>query len=169
MPKYYFLFLIVLSLAFTADDGKIFKSADQKIMIAANNSWVAAGNMNGIEIFISRENPKSGIPAVITVSKDENLLEDTDLNKYSAGKIFLQISPLKTSPSISSSKSIDGKNFKYYEYEYNNKDLIKMKTLVFHTLIGTTGYQMTITADDASFETKRPLYNEIWSSLQITQ
>ena len=91
-----------------------------------------------------------------------------DLSTYSASKLFLQTAALKTSPSFSGSKKIQGNSFKYYEYEYDNKNLVKMKTLVYHTLIGTTGYQMVVTGPVMGFDQQKPLYNAIANSLSIT-
>ncbi len=169
MKKLLALLSVLCLFSFIESEEIVFKSADSKTKITANDQWTAAGNMKGVEIYISRTNTVTGIPTTIVVSKDENLLEDMQLGTYSAGKLFLQTAVLKTTPSFSGEKVIDGKTFKYYEYEYDNKDLIKMKTLVYHTLVGRTGYQMTVTSEDEGFDLNKPLYNQIANSLIITE
>ena len=99
--------------------------------------------------------------------KDINLPTGTDLSTYSEGKLFLQTSVLDSSPYFSGNKKIQGIPFMYYEYEYNNKELVKMKTLVYHTLVLSTGYQMVITAPAKGFDQHKPLFNQIGNSLII--
>jgi hypothetical protein len=169
MKNIFFLLSLTALFSFIETEEIVFTNASKKIKITAADTWKAAGNMKGVEIFISRANASSGIPSTLVVSKDEGLLEGTTLNTYSAGQIFLQTAVFKTSISITDTKTIDGKKFKYFEYEYLNDDLVKMKSMIFHTLIGTTGYQMVITSEDAGFELNRPLYNQISSTFQITQ
>lgn len=165
--KYFVLIIFLLPvLGFIDTDEIIFNSNDGKIKITATNQWKAAGNMKGVEIYISREN-NNNTPCTVVISKDINLLEETDLSTYSAGKLFLQTAVLKTSQPFIGEKSISGVKFKYYEYEYDNKNLIKMKTLVYHALSGTNGYQMTITSTLNGFEQKRPLYNQIANSIKL--
>lgn len=168
MKNLFFILVSILFFSFTESEEVVFKSIDGKTNITAADVWTAAGNMKGVEIFISRENAVTNTTSTVVVSKDENLLEGTSLSSYSAGKLFLQTAVLNTTPSVIGTKSIGGQNFKYYEYEYDNKDLIKMKTLVYHTLVGTTGYQMVITAANEGFEQARPLYNEIANSLKLS-
>lgn len=165
-----FLLILISSLlfGFVESEELVFKSLNGKTTVTASDIWTAAGNMKGVEIFISRENKVSAITSTVVVSKDENLQEGMDLSSYSAGKLFLQTAVLKTTPSVIGTKSINGKYFKYYEYEYDNDDLVKMKTLVYHTLIGTTGYQMVITTENEGFEQSRPLFNQIANSLSLS-
>lgn len=167
MKTIFFLFSLTVMFSFIETEEVVFTSASKKIKITAADSWEAAGNMRGVEIFISRDNASTGIPSTLVISKDEGLLEGTTLSTYSASQIFLQIAVFKTSISITDTKTIDGKKFKYFEYEYFNDDLVKMKSMIFHTLIGTTGYQMVITSEDANFELNRALYSQISSSFQI--
>lgn len=165
------LFLAILTsftfLSFNDTNNIVFESADKKCSITAFEGWVAAGNMKGVEIFISRENDVKGVPSTAVLSKDENLLEDVTLDKYSAGKIFLQTAVLNTTPSVSETKTINNLNFKYYEYEYTNKDMVVMKSLVYHTLINNTGYQLVITSKEQGFELNRAMFNFIANSIKI--
>ena len=119
MKKIFYLLFSFLLFSFTESEEIIFKSLDGKTNITATDIWIAAGNMKGVEIFISKENKISNTTSTIVVSKDENLLKETDLTSYSAGKLFLQTAVLNTTPSIIGTKSIGGQNFKYYEYEYD--------------------------------------------------
>ena len=167
MKTIFLLFSLTVIFSFIETEEVVFTSTSKKIKITAADSWEAAGNMRGVEIFISRDNASTGIPSTLVISKDEGLLEGTTLSTYSASQIFLQIAVFKTSISITDTKTIDGKKFKYFEYEYFNDDLVKMKSMIFHTLIGTTGYQMVITSEDANFELNRALYSQISSSFQI--
>ena len=163
MKKLVFIIIsALLSFGFIETKELIFNSIDGKTKITATDQWKAAGNMKGVEIYISNIN------TTLVVSKDEKVPEGTDLSTYSAGKLFLQIAVLNTSPSFSGKKTINGNSFKYYEYEYDNKNLIKMKTLVYHTIVGSTGYQMVITAPFEGFNQHKPLYNKIGNSLTIT-
>ncbi|MBK21944.1 MAG: hypothetical protein CMP63_06500 [Flavobacteriales bacterium] len=168
MNKYIFLASLLTLFGFKDSENVVFKSNDGKTKITATDQWTAAGNMKGVEIYISRKNTKNKTLETIVVSKDENIPETMDLSTYSAGKLFLQTSVLNTSPSFSGTKTIKGNSFKYYEYEYDNKDLVKMKTLVYHTLLGTTGYQMVITGPVNDFNQYKPMYNTIGNSLSIT-
>tara|TARA_B100001778_G_scaffold333979_1_gene343863 strand:- start:1326 stop:1835 length:510 start_codon:yes stop_codon:yes gene_type:complete len=168
MKKFIFLATVVLLFGFADSEKVVFKSIDGKTKITASDYWTAAGNMKGVEIYISKENQKNKSSETIVVSKDENIPETMDLSTYSASKLFLQTAPLKTTPSFSGLKKIQGNSFKYYEYEYDNKHLVKMKTLVYHTLIGTTGYQMVVTGPVTGFDKQKPLYNAIANSLSIT-
>ena len=168
MKKFIFLASILFAFGFADSEKVIFKSTNGKIKITANDQWIPAGNMKGVEIYISKENTKNKVIESIVVSKDENIPETMDLSTYSASKLFLQTAALKTSPSFSGTKKIQGNSFKYYEYEYNNKNLVKMKTLVYHTLIGTTGYQMVVSGPVMGFDQQKPLYNTIANSLSIT-
>ena len=167
MKKIFFLLSLTVLFSFVETEDVVFTNSSKKIKITAADSWEAAGNMRGVEIFISRDNASKGIPSTLVISKDEGLLEGTTINTYSASQIFLQIAFFKTSISITDTKTIDGKKFKYFEYEYFNDDLVKMKSMIFHTLIGTTGYQMVITSEDTNFELNRALYSQISSSFQI--
>ena len=168
MNKYIFLASLLFLFGFVDSENIVFKSNDGKTKITATDQWTAAGNMKGVEIYISRKNTKNKTLETIVVSKDENIPETMDLSTYSAGKLFLQTSVLNTSPSFSGTKTIKGNSFKYYEYEYDNKDLVKMKTLVYHTILGTTGYQMVITGPVNDFNQYKPTYNTIGNSLSIT-
>ena len=168
MKKFIFLASILFVFGFADSEKVIIKSIDGKTKITANSQWTPAGNMKGVEIYISKENTKNKVRETIVVSKDENIPETMDLSTYSASKLFLQTAALKTTPSFSGLKKIQGNSFKYYEYEYNNKHLVKMKTLVYHTLIGTTGYQMVVTGPVMGFDQQKPLYNAIANSLSIT-
>ena len=168
MKKFIFFSTIFFLFGFADSEKIVFKSIDGKTKITASDYWSAAGNMKGVEIFISKENSKNKYTETIVVSKDENIPETIDLSAYSASKLFLQTAPLSTTPSFSGMKKIQGKSFKYYEYEYDNKNLVKMKTLVYHALLGTTGYQMVITAPLRGFDLQKPLYNKIANSLIIT-
>ena len=170
MKKFIFALAIFSLFSFVEEAAEVvFKSIDGKTTITATDQWTAAGNMKGVEIYISRENKVNNVPAVVVVAKDENMSEDMDLATYSASKLFLQTAVLKTAPSLTGNKTINGTKFKYYEYEYSNKDLIKMKTLVYHALIGTNGYQMTVTTAFDGFEQNQPLYNQIANSLALTK
>ena len=168
MKKFIFLASILFVFGFADSEKVIIKSIDGNTKIPANSQWTPAGNMKGVEIYISKENTKNKVRETIVVSKDENIPETMDLSTYSASKLFLQTAALKTTPSFSGLKKIQGNSFKYYEYEYNNKHLVKMKTLVYHTLIGTTGYQMVVTGPVMGFDQQKPLYNAIANSLSIT-
>ena len=168
MKKFIFLASILFAFGFADSEKVIFKSIDGKTKITATDQWTAAGNMKGVEIYISKENTKNKTFATLVVSKDENIPEAMDLATYSASKLFLQTAALNTSPSFSGIKKIQGNSFKYYEYEYDNKNLVKMKTLVYHTLLGSTGYQMVITAPMNGFDKNKQLYNTIGESLIIT-
>lgn len=168
MKKTLFILASIFLFGFVESEEVIFKSLDGKTNLTARDVWTAAGNMKGVEIFISRKNPVTNTTSTIVVSKDENLTEDTNLSTYSAGKLFMQTAVLNTTPSIIGTKTIGGINFKYYEYEYDNKDLVKMKTLIYHTIIGSTGFQMAITAAEEGFDQARPLYNQIANSLKVS-
>ena len=168
MRELIFLSAVFFLFSFADSDKVVFKSIDGKTKITASSNWTAAGNMRGVEIYISKETPQKKLREVIVVSKDENIPKTMDLSTYSASKLFLQTAALKTSPSFSGLKKIQGKTFKYYEYEYDNKHLVKMKTLVYHTLLGNNGYQMVITAPLKGFDMQKQLYNTICNSLSIT-
>lgn len=163
------LLLVFFTLAFTDLVEISFSSEDKKCKITAYEGWVAAGNMKGIEIFISRENDIKEVTSTVALSKDQNLLEDVTLDKYSAGKILLQTAVLKTTPSVSGEKTINNVNFKYYEYEYTNKDMITMRSMVYHALINRTGYQLVVTSKDEGFDLNRPIFNFITNSLKIKE
>lgn len=169
MKRILFLFILLGLVGFTETEKVRFESNDGKTKLTATDQWKAAGNMKGAEIFISRRNRLSGVPATISVTKDPGLLEGTDLNTYSAGKIFLQTAVLKTSPNVMGETTINGRTYLFFEYEYNNKELMKMRSLVYHTLIGTTGYQFVVTTDSKSFDQNRPFYIEILESLEISK
>ena len=167
MKNLIILTALVFIFGFIESENTVFKSADGKTKITARADWLAAGNMKGVEIYISHENKKTNFISTIVVSKDEGLIEGTNLNSYSASKLFIQTAVLSSTPSFSGIKNVNGKLFKYYEYEYNNKDLIKMKTLVYHALQGLTGYQMVITAHLNGFDQYKPMFNKIANSLII--
>ncbi len=167
MKKISSIIIVLLLFGFIESKKIVFKSIDGKTKITATKEWTAAGNMKGVEIYISKVIKENKPHATIVVSKDKNLPEGTDLPTYSAGKLFLQTSVLNSSPSFSGNKKIQRIPFIYYEYEYNNKDLVKMKTLVYHTLILSTGYQMVITAPAKGFDQHKPVFNEISNSLII--
>ncbi len=158
---------LLLLFGFIESNKIVFKSADGKTKITATKEWKAAGNMKGVEIYISKVINENIPDATLVVSKDTNLPAGTDLSTYSAGKLFLQTSVLNSSPSFSGNKKIHGVPYIYYEYEYNSKDFVKMKTLVYHTLVLSTGYQMVITAPAKGFDQYKPLFNTIGNSLII--
>ena len=168
MKKLFSILFIVFSISFTDAEDVLFKSNDSKTKLTATDQWEAVGDMKDVEIFITRKNRSTGIPATIVVSKDEGLKDGIDLKTYSARKIFLQTAVLNTTPSVVGEKNINGRSFKFFEYEYDNKDLLKMKSLVYHTLIGTTGYQFVVTTDSESFDQNKPFYLKILNSLQVT-
>lgn len=167
MKKIISIITIVCFFGFIESKKIVFKSSDGKTKITATKEWRAAGNMKGVEIYISKIIKENKHQATLVVSKDANLPVGTDLSTYSAGKLFLQTSVLNSSPSFSGNKKIQGFSYIYYEYEYNDKDLVKMKTLVYHTLVLSTGYQMVITAPAKGFDQYKPLFNEIGNSLII--
>tara|TARA_Y100001954_G_C15767395_1_gene582522 strand:+ start:109 stop:678 length:570 start_codon:yes stop_codon:yes gene_type:complete len=167
MKKLILFTAVLLFFGFSESEKTVFKSTDGKTKIIATNEWFAAGNMKGVEIFISKMDEQKNTLATLVVSKDENIPENVSLSTYSAGKLFLQTAVLRTTPSFSATKTIKGNPFKYYEYEYSNKDLVKMKTLVYHTLVGSNGYQMVITAPFDGFDIDKPAYMKIGDSLTI--
>tara|TARA_Y100000589_G_scaffold295817_1_gene302525 strand:- start:1646 stop:2155 length:510 start_codon:yes stop_codon:yes gene_type:complete len=168
MKKVIAFFTILFFCSFNKSSETVFTSLDGKIKIKATKDWNAAGNMKGVEIYISKILKENSPQASLVVSKDINLPEGTDLSTYSAGKLFLQTSVLNTSPSFTGIKKIHDNKFIYYEYEYDNKNLVKMKTLVYHTLILLTGYQMVITAPKEGFDELKPIFNKIGNSLIIS-
>ena len=101
MKKFIFLATVVLLFGFADSEKVVFKSIDGKTKITASEYWTAAGNMKGVEIYISKENQKNKSSETIVVSKDENIPETMDLSTYSASKLFLQTAPLKSTPSFS--------------------------------------------------------------------
>lgn len=167
MKKNFLIISVIFLFGFIESNITVFKSSDGKTKITATKEWTAAGNMKGVEIYISKAIKENKLHATLVVSKDINLPTGTDLSTYSAGKLFLQTSVLNSSPYFSGNKKIQGVPFMYYEYEYNNKELVKMKTLVYHTLILSTGYQMVITAPAKGFDQHKPLFNQIGNSLII--
>lgn len=168
MKKIFLLLILISSLSFIDPKKVVFKSIDSKTKLIATDQWKNLGKQKGVEIFIIRKNNATGIPVTIIVSKDINLKEGIDLNTYSAGKIFLQAAALKTEPSVTNETSINGRRYKIFEYEYDNKDFLKMKSLVYHTLIGTTGYQLVTTTDFESFDQNKPFYLKILNSLEVS-
>ena len=112
MKKTIFILIAIFSISFVDSEEVTFKSIDGHTEITATDQWEAAGNMKGVEIYISRENKSNGIPAKVVVIKDEYLPIEIDLSAYSAGKLFLQTAVLKTSPSFIGKKVINGVHFK---------------------------------------------------------
>jgi hypothetical protein len=167
--KYMLIFSIVFSmLSFNDAEKIVFKSVDSKTKITATDQWKEFEKKKGVEIFITRTNNATGIPVTLVVSKDAGLKSGIDLNTYSARKIFLQTAALKTEPLSTSETIINGRKYKIFEYEYDNKDLLKMKSLVYHTLIGTTGYQLVTSTDSESFDQNKPFYIKILNSLEVS-
>ena len=58
MKKFIFLATVVLLFGFADSEKVVFKSIDGKTKITASEYWTAAGNMKGVEIYISKENQK---------------------------------------------------------------------------------------------------------------
>jgi hypothetical protein len=166
--KHLLVFLFFGLLSFTDSEKIVFKSIDSKTKITATDQWKEFGGKIGVEIFITRKNNVTGVPVTLVVSKDSGLKSGIDLNTYSAGKIFLQTAALKTEPLATSEKIVNGRKFKVIEYEYDNRDLLKMKSLIYHTLIGTTGYQLVTTTDSESFDQNKPFYLKILNSLEVS-
>jgi hypothetical protein len=104
MKKIISIISFVLLYGFVESNEIVFKSADGKTKITATKEWKAAGNMKGVEIYISKVIKENKSDANLVVSKDKNLPAGTDLSTYSAGKLFLQTSVLNSSPSFSGNK-----------------------------------------------------------------
>ena len=92
MKKISSIITLLLLFGFIESNKIVFKSADGKTKITATKEWKAAGNMKGVEIYISKVINENIPDATLVVSKDTNLPAGTDLSTYSAGKLFLQTS-----------------------------------------------------------------------------
>lgn len=167
MKPLIYLFSLALFFSFVETESVIFSSNNKKISITADNSWHEKANMKGVEIYIIRNNSLDNSTVSIVVSKDEGLLENTSLEKYSAGKIFLQTTVLQTSPQLTINKMVNDMNATMYEYEYTDKEMNSKKSVVYHTVVGRTGYQFVITGQHSDFENFRPYFNQIINSIKI--
>lgn len=157
----------ILLLSFTFEETKkTFQSNNKKVSITSNETWKAKANMKGVEVYIQKKFPDNTEVSIV-ISKDEGLLTPTSLEKYSAGKIFLQTTVLKTAPQIAKTKTINNLKMKVYEYEYSDKELIQKHSIIYHCVIGTTGYQIALTSSQDNFELSRPMYNEIINTISI--
>lgn len=165
------IFFSILSLfflfSFVDVEEIIFSSNNKKVSITADNTWKPKANMKGVELFISKKNKTNNSISTIVVSKDEGLLPLTSLEKYSASKIFLQTAVLKTTPQSAITKTINGIKMKVYEYDYSDSELNAKHSIVYHAIIGNSGYQLVVTANAESFELSRTMFNQIVSSLSI--
>lgn len=167
MKTWLFTLSVLCLFSFTIEENeKTFHSNNNKISITCNDTWTAAANMKGVEIFIQKSF-KDNSKVSIVISKDEGLLPLTSLEKYSAGKLFLQTTVLKTSPLVAKTKTINGLKMKVYEYDYSDKELTQKHSIILHCVIGSTGYQIALTSSQINFEFSRPLYNQIISSISI--
>lgn len=167
MKTAFFTLSLCLLFSFKPSDPKTFESSNKKIIITADDTWNVKANMKGVEVFISKVNSLDNSKITIVVSKDEGLLPLTSLEKYSASKIFLQTSVLRTSPSITQLKQVNGINMKMYEYDYADDQLIQKHAIVYHAVIGNNGYQIVITGSPEIIKMNRPAYNEIINTIKI--
>jgi hypothetical protein len=158
---------LCLIFGFKPSDPKIFNSSNNRITLTADDTWSEKANMKGVEVFIFKKNITDNSIVSVVVSKDEGLLPLTTLEKYSASKIFLQTTVLRTSPNLAIVKEVSGIKMKMYEYDYTNKELLMKHSIVYHAVIGADGYQITVTGHPSIFQNNRPAYNEIVNSIKI--
>ncbi len=160
-------FSLFLVFSFKPINPKTFQSNNKRVTIIADDSWDAKANMKGVEVFIYKLNTSDNSNSTIVISKDKGLLSETSLEKYSASMIFLQTNVLATTPTLAVLKKINGLDMKMYEYNYSNKELLDQQAIVYHTVIGNTGYQIVITASPKVLSLNRPAFDKIINSIKI--
>ena len=167
MKILFHVFLIFIIFGFNPGVTKIFKSYNNRITLVADDTFAEKANMKGVEIYIFKKNIKYNSIVSIVISKDEGLLSSTNLEKYSASKIFLQTSVLGTSANSALLKKVNGIKMKMYEYNYSDKNLLKKHTIVYHAIVGTDGYQISVTCHPDDIVLNRKLFDEIINSIKI--
>ena len=167
MKILFHLFLIFIIFGFKPSVPKIFNSYNNRITLVADDTFAVKANMKGVEIYIFKKNIKYNSIVSIVISKDEGLLSSTNLEKYSASKIFLQTSVLGTNANFAFLKKVNGIKMKMYEYNYSDKNLLKKHTIVYHAIVGTNGYQIAVTSHPDVILLNRKLFDKIINSIKI--
>lgn len=167
MKILFHVFLIFIISGFKPSVPKIFNSYNNRITLEADDTFSQKANMKGVEIYIFRKNIKYNSIVSIVISKDEGLLSSTNLKKYSASKIFLQTSVLGTRANSALLKKVNGIKLKMYEYHYSDKNLLKKHTIVYHAIVGSDGYQISVTGHPDVIRLNRKIYDKIINSIKI--
>lgn len=167
MKILFHIFFLFIIFSFKLVSPKIFHSNNNRITIEADNSYIEKANMKGVEVYIFKKNIKYNSTVSIVISKDEGLLPLTSLEKYSASKIFLQTSVLRTNANSAGIKNVNGIKMKMYEYDYSDENLLQKHSIVYHAIVGSDGYQIVFTGHPDIFILNRPNFDKIINSLKI--
>lgn len=159
--------LILLSLVATAqNEVQKFKSTNGIFEASVLGKWEAAGNMNGIELFLFRSSPNHA-NQIITISAENNLLNSTDLNAYIARKVALQTSVLNATIMASDDAEIDGLHAKVITYSYYSSDMENRLSKVMFIINNDVAYQITFTAQIDEFNQSIAIFNEFQKNLRF--
>ena len=167
MKILFHVFLIFIIFGFKPSLPKVFNSYNNRITLEADDTFFEKANMRGVEIYIFKKNINFNSIVSIVISKDEGLLPSTNLEKYSASKIFLQTSVLGTSANTVLLKKLNGVKMKMYEYNYSDKNLLKKHTIVYHAIVGSDGYQIAVTGHPDLIILNRKYFDKIINSIKI--
>ena len=167
MKILFHVFLIFIIFGFKPSLPKVFNSYNNRITLEADDTFFEKANMRGVEIYIFKKNINFNSIVSIVISKDEGLLPSTNLEKYSASKIFLQTSVLGTSANSVLLKKVNGVKMKMYEYNYSDKNLLKKHTIVYHAIVGSDGYQIAVTGHPDLILLNRKYFDKIINSIKI--
>lgn len=162
-----FLFNFILIFCSLAQNGSTtYTNPTKTIQFDLISKWEAAGNMKGIELFLTKiENESS--PTILTCSKEKNIESKYSLDTYFASKINLQFSVLNGEPIASIDMKIGELDAKSIEYSYLNTELEDITTKVVILFYQGDAYQLTASCLSKNYNDNIVIFNHFFDNIKF--
>lgn len=163
--------LIIISVLFTvntfAQNGSsTYTNPSKTIQFEVLGKWEAAGNMKGIELFLTKiENVSS--PTILTCSKENGIESKYTLDTYFASKVNLQLSVLKGEAISSNDLKIGNIDAKSLEYSYVNSDLDDITTKIVILFYKGDAYQLTASCLSKNYTDNFVIFNHFFDNIKF--
>lgn len=160
-----FSFVLIFN-TLAQDATTTFYNPSKSISFDVISKWEAAGNMKGIELFLTKiENASS--PTVLTCSKEKNVESKYNLDTYYASKINLQLSVLKGEPIASNDLKVGDYDAKSIEYSYLNTELEDITTKIVIIFYKGDAYQFTASCLSKNYTDNFVIFNHFFDNFKF--
>jgi uncharacterized protein YihD (DUF1040 family) len=160
-----FSFVLIFN-SLAQDAATTFYNPSKNMSFDILSKWEAAGNMKGIELFLTKiENTSS--PSILTCSKEKNVESKYTLDTYFASKINLQLSVLKGETITSNDLKIGDFDAKSIEYSYLNNELEDITSKIVILFYRGDAYQFTASCLSKNYNDNFVIFNHFFDNFKF--